>query len=132
MLVMVLLQVVLRWNIQRGIAVIPKSVTPSRIQANFQVITADALSCWLLMCQSHTLLIAMQDISLWWLLQLDLYITCYLFYILLVFFQLTDFSLTDEDMESLHSFDGAHHRACGLAWYDLLTVTTNCHDILMF
>ncbi|KAM8886901.1 aldo-keto reductase family 1 member A1-A isoform 1-T2 [Spinachia spinachia] len=30
-------QLILRWNVQRGVACIPKSVTPSRIQENLQV-----------------------------------------------------------------------------------------------
>lgn len=32
-----LFQVVLKWNMQRGVCVIPKSVTPSRIRSNLQV-----------------------------------------------------------------------------------------------
>lgn len=30
-------QIVLRWNIQKGVVVIPKSVTPSRIKENFEI-----------------------------------------------------------------------------------------------
>ena len=30
-------QIVLRWNIQNGVVVIPKSVTPSRIKENFEI-----------------------------------------------------------------------------------------------
>lgn len=30
-------QIVLRWNIQKGIVVIPKSITPSRIKENFEI-----------------------------------------------------------------------------------------------
>ena len=30
-------QLILRWNIQSGVAVIPKSVTPSRIRQNFDI-----------------------------------------------------------------------------------------------
>lgn len=30
-------QIVLRWNVQKGVVVIPKSVTPSRIKENFQI-----------------------------------------------------------------------------------------------
>ena len=30
-------QIVLRWNIDKGVVVLPKSVTPSRIKENFEV-----------------------------------------------------------------------------------------------
>ncbi|MCP6297451.1 aldo/keto reductase, partial [Klebsiella pneumoniae] len=30
-------QVVLRWNVQHGVVIIPKSVTPNRISENFQI-----------------------------------------------------------------------------------------------
>merc|ERR1712146_30523 len=30
-------QVALRWNVQRGVGVIPKSLTPSRIEQNFDI-----------------------------------------------------------------------------------------------
>jgi methylglyoxal/glyoxal reductase len=34
-------QIVLRWNIQKGIVVLPKSVTPSRIKENFEIFNFD-------------------------------------------------------------------------------------------
>ena len=30
-------QIVLRWNIDKGVVVLPKSVTPSRIKENFEI-----------------------------------------------------------------------------------------------
>lgn len=94
-------QVLIRFHIQRNVIVIPKSVTPLRIQGNLQVVPLPGNgsrsawpSAWLLPPR-------------WW---------------LLLCLQVFDFELTDEEMKTILAFN-RNWRACPMDWYEFILST---------
>lgn len=91
---LIVLQVLIRFHIQRNVIAIPKSVTPLRIQENLQVVPLPGNrfrsawpSAWLFPPR-------------WW---------------LLLFLQVFDFELTDEEMKTILAFN-RNWRACPMHW----------------
>lgn len=95
-------QVLIRFHIQRNVIVIPKSITPHRIQENFQVISKEIVQILLGLA-----------LNLLYLHPLLAHVWRLLFKSLQVF----DFELTEGEMKTILGFN-RNWRVCPMQWWD--------------